>query len=214
MYNEWRDKPAQQESFRNWKQERIARALQLSGIDGLFREKRLADLKSNPKLHAEISKYLGNWKAMKERGYGFYFWGNVGAGKTHAAIVLANELMEREMVEVLFLNMPEAITRVKKTFDSEIKTEDSRLFERMKEMELLVLDDVGVEKYSDWMADQMYQIIDHRWKNRKAMIFTSNLSMEDLGKYYKPQIASRISGCCKPIRFADQDRRQHASPLF
>ena len=200
--------------MRSWKQERIAHALQISGIDGLFREKRIVDLKSNHKLHAEISKYLDNWKAMKQRGYGFYFWGNVGAGKTHTAIVLANELMEREMVEVLFLNIPEAITRVKKTFDSEIKTEDSRLFERMKEMELLVLDDVGVEKYSDWMADQMYQIIDHRWKNRKPMIFTSNLSLEDLGKYYKPQIASRISGSCKPIRFADQDRRQQGTPLF
>ena len=84
----------------------------------------------------------------------------------------------------------------------------------MKEMELLVLDDVGVEKYSDWMADQMYQIIDHRWKNRKPMIITSNLSLEDLGKSYKPQIASRIMGSCKPIRFTDRDRRYQVAPLF
>jgi DNA replication protein DnaC len=214
MYDEWKSKPAQQANLRAWKQERIERALRISGIEGLFRAKRLTDLKGNPKLHAEITKYLNNWKTMKHNGYGFYFWGNVGAGKTHAAIVLANELMEREMVEVLFLNMPEAITRVKNTFDSDIKTEDSRLFERMKEMELLVLDDVGVEKYSDWMADQMYQIIDHRWKNRKPMIITSNLSLEDLGKIYKPQIASRIMGNCKPIRFTERDRRNQIAPLF
>lgn len=214
MYDEWKSEPAQQANLRTWKQDRIERALRISGIEGFFRAKRLTDLKGNPKLHAEITKYMNNWKAMKQNGYGFYLWGNVGAGKTHAAIVLANELMEREMVEVLFLNMPEAITRVKNTFDSEIKSEDSKLFERMKEMELLVLDDVGVEKYSDWMADQMYQIIDHRWKNRKPMIITSNLSLEDLGKTYKPQIASRIMGSCKPIRFTERDRRNQIAPLF
>jgi DNA replication protein DnaC len=214
MFDKWKGQPEQQANLRAWKQDRIDRALRISGIEGFFRSKRLNDLKGNPKLHDELTKFLGGWKAMKQNGYGFYFWGNVGAGKTHAAIVLANELMEREMVEVLFLNMPEAITRVKNTFDTEVKSEDSRLFERMKEMELLVLDDMGVEKYSDWMADQLYQIIDHRWKNRKPMIITSNLSLEDLAKSYKPQIASRIMGCCKPIRFTDKDRRYQVAPLF
>lgn len=214
MYDEWRNQSEQQANLRAWKQDRIDRALRISGIEGFFRSKRLNDLKGNPKLHDEITKFLGNWKAMKQNGYGFYFWGNVGAGKTHAAIVLANELMEREMVEVLFLNMPDAITRVKNTFDTDVKNEDAKLFERMKEMELLVLDDMGVEKYSDWMADQLYQIIDHRWKNRKPMIITSNLSLEDLAKSYKPQIASRITGCCKPIRFTDRDRRYQPAPLF
>ncbi len=214
MYESWRNEPERQAIQRAWKQEKIERALRISEIDGLFREKRISNLKNSPKLHDEIAKYLKNWKTMKQHGYGFYFWGNVGAGKTHTAIVLANELMEREMVEVLFLNIPETITRIKNTFDSEIKSEDSRLFDRMKEMEMLILDDIGVEKYSDWLSDQMYQIIDHRWKNRKPMVLTSNLSLEDLSKKYKPQVASRIRGCCKAIRFNEQDRRQQSAPLF
>jgi DNA replication protein DnaC len=60
----------------------------------------------------------------------------------------------------------------------------------------------------------MYQIIDHRWKNKKPLIVTTNLSIEDLGMIYKPQIASRLCGSCKPIKFTNKDRRKNAPALF
>jgi DNA replication protein DnaC len=214
MFADWAKQPEQQEYFKNWKQNKIARALKLSGVDGLFRSKRLEDLKTTPTLQKECEKFVQNWQEMRKNGYGFFFWGNVGAGKTHTSTALANELMEKQLVEVLFLNMPETVTRVKKTFDAEIKTADAKLFDRMKEVELLVIDDLGVEKYSDWLSDQIYQIIDHRWKNQKPMIITSNQSLNDLGKFYKPQVASRIWGCCKSIKFVDKDRRKPIKPIF
>lgn len=210
----WISEPAQQAFFWNWKRERINRALLLSGVDGLFRDKRLSDLKTTPTLYGECQRYVERWEEMRQTGYGFYFWGNVGAGKTHTATALANELMEKKLVEVLFLNMPETATRVKNTFNTEVKTPDSKLFRRMKEADLLVLDDLGVEKYSDWLSDQVYQIVDHRWRNHMPMIITSNQSLNDLGRFYKPQVASRLYGCCKPMKFALKDRRKPNRPLF
>jgi DNA replication protein DnaC len=210
----WMKEPAQQLHLRQWKQEKIDRMMRISGVDGCFRDKRLKDIKDGSNLFQECQKYVDGWEQMKTQGFGFYFWGNVGAGKTHTAAAIANELMEKKQVEVLFLSMPEAVTRVKKTFDTELKGEDARLFDRMKEVELLILDDLGVEKNSEWLTDQMYQIIDHRWKNKKPLIVTTNLSIEDLGMIYKPQVASRLCGCCKPIKFTNKDRRKNAPALF
>lgn len=190
------------------KQEKIDRAFKLSGVSGRFKQKRLGDLESKIALYKECEKYVQRWPEMRQNGFGFYFWGNVGAGKTHTATALANELMEKQMVEVLFLSMPETVSRVKKTFDSPLKTIDASLFDKMKEVELLVIDDLGVEKLSDWLESEMYQIVDYRWKNQKPMIITSNQSLDDLYKHYKPQIASRIWSCCKAIKFADKDRRK------
>ena len=208
MFQIWIKKPKQQDYCKRIKQEKIDRAFRLSGVSGMFKRKRLTDLESNKTLHKECQKYVENWETMKNNGFGFYFWGNVGAGKTHTATALANELMEKQMVEVLFLSLPATVARVKKTFDSEVKTADSELFERMKHVELLVLDDMGVEKLSDWLEDEIYQLIDHRWKNQKPMIITSNQSLDDLYKHYKPQIASRIWSCCKAIKFSNRDRRK------
>lgn len=151
---------------------------------------------------------------MRKRGYGFYFWGNVGTGKTHTTSALSNELIAKRYVEILFLNVPETATRVKNTFSDRRDTEDSKLFKRMKDVELLVLDDLGVEKNSEWLSDQLYQVIDYRWRNRKPMIVTSNQSLNDLSRYYKPQIASRLYGCCKPMKFELRDRRKPQKPIF
>lgn len=208
MFTEWSQEPRQQEYFRKWKQEKIERAMKLSGVGNHFKNKKIDDLKVNEKLHTECVRYVKNWKEMREKGFGFFFWGNVGAGKTHAAAALSNELIQEKLVEVLFLNMPATVTRIKKTFDSSVKNEDTKLFDRMKEVELLIVDDLGVEKLSDWLSDQIYQIIDHRWQNQKPMIITSNQSLEDLGAFYKPQVISRIWGCCKSIKFTEEDRRK------
>ena len=80
-----------------------------------------------------------------------------------------------------------------------MKNEDKKIFDRMKDVELLIIDDLGVEKLSDWLSDQFYQIIDHRWQNHKPMIITSNQSLDDLGAYYKTTgDLSNLGGAVNP----------------
>lgn len=214
LFEKWKKEPAQQENYRVWKQEKIDRSLRLSGVDGMFQNIRLSDIKSESALMKSCTKYVENWEKIRPTGGGYYFWGNVGAGKTFIASALANELMKTKLVEVLFIRMPEAAKRVKKSFDAVVKNEDKKLFDRMKDAELLVIDDLGVEKVSEWLIDEMYQIIDFRWRNKKPMIITSNRSLDDLTKVYPEQIPSRIKGCCKNIHFKASDKRQNAPTLF
>lgn len=214
LFEQWKKEPAQQKCFRAWKQDKIDRAIRISGVDGVFQNIRLNDIKSESSLAKSCIKYVENWEEIRLTGEGYYFWGNVGAGKTFIASALANELMKAKLVEVLFIRMPEAAKRVKKSFDSFVKNEDKKLFDRMKDVELLVIDDLGVEKVSEWLIDEMYQIIDFRWRNKKPMIITSNRSLDDLSKVYPEQIPSRIKGCCKNIHFKASDKRQNAPTLF
>ena len=65
MLEEWRKEPAQQENFRQWKQEKIARSMRLSGVGNHFKDKKLSDLKVNDKLYKECLRYVENWQEMK-----------------------------------------------------------------------------------------------------------------------------------------------------
>ncbi len=117
-------------------------------------------------------------------------------------------------MQVLFLNLGEVAQRVKNTFEKETKQQDSSLFEDMKKVELLVIDDIGVEKVSDWLAEQIYLVVNHRYENRLPMIVTSNQSLEDLAKMHRPQICSRLQEMCKVVQFKGADRRKDLRPTF
>jgi DNA replication protein DnaC len=89
-------------------------------------------------------------------------------------------LIEKHLVEVMFVSIGDIANRVKKTFQNEEKTSESTLFEDMKSVELLVLDDLGMEKTTDWLREQLFLIINERYERRLSMIITSNQSLEDI----------------------------------
>ena len=208
MFHQWMQLPEQKKQHQKFKQDKIARALRLSNLSPVYLQAKLEDLKNNKGLQETCTKYLKNWEKIKPLGLGYYFWGNVGAGKTYTAAILANELMKRHFVEVLFLKMPEAVARIKKTFGSDKQNPDKNMFEKMREVEMLILDDLGIEKVSDWLADKIYQVVEHRYSNNLPMIITSNQSLDDLAKIYREQVSSRITEKTKSIQFTQKDKRQ------
>lgn len=208
LYRVWISESKQKEYFQKYKMEKIERMLRLSKLSPIYLNAKLDDLKDNGLLHKTCKMYLENWEEIKHKGLGYYFWGNVGAGKTYTAAILANELMRRHFVEVLFLKMPEAVARIKRTFGEDKKNPDKDLFEKMKEVEMLILDDLGIEKVSDWLADEIYQVVEHRYSHNLPMIITSNQSIDDLAKIYREQVSSRICQKNKNIHFSQKDKRQ------
>lgn len=84
----------------------------------------------------------------------------------------------------------------------------------MKKAEMLVIDDIGVEKVTEWLSEQLFLVINYRYENSLPIIVTSNQSLEDLGQLHKPQIASRLDEMCKTVRFTGMDRRHTNRPGF
>lgn len=190
----------------------VERALKRSGVHAAFRNLRLADVKDNAKLQDLLQRYVQRWPAMQMQGWGIHFWGDIGRGKTHAMAVLCNELIEERQVQVMFLSMPDMARRLRAVVGG--NAEDVPLLQEMMDCELLALDDMGTEKPSEWLVEQLYLIVNHRYEEKKPTICTSNQSLDDLGNFYMPQIASRLKERCKSVHFTGKNWRDELKPQF
>ena len=137
-------------------------------------------------------------------GSGFLFWGNVGRGKTFTAACIANQLIEN--------NIPVMMTSFAKIVDDVFSVKDkAEYFKEFSRYKLLIIDDLGTERDTDYAMEQVYKVIDDRYKNNLPMIITTNLSVNDLKNPKKVEysrIYDRILEKCTPIEFRGKNYRE------
>ena len=114
-------------------------------------------------------------------------FGNTGAGKTHLAVAIAVEQINRGN-DVIFLLVPDLLDHLRRTFSPDSSVNYDQLFEDVKTTPLLILDDLGQERSSPWADEKLYQIVVHRHNARLPTIITS---MNDFTTEQGP-IASRV----------------------
>jgi len=200
---------AEQEQIKNREElERINR-LRTQGIQdkGYINWTFENDDGSNPKQTDKAMRYCLKWDEMYRDNIGLLLWGNVGTGKTFFAACIANYLINLGVPVLMtsFIKLTNALTG----FD-----EDKNAYIRsLNNYKLLIIDDLGAERQSDYMLEQVYNIIDSRYKNQQPIIITTNLSLSEIKnpsdiKYSR--IYSRIMEMCVPIKFDGADRRKEA----
>lgn len=115
------------------------------------------------------------------------FQGNFGSGKTHLAVAIANYRLAQGD-NVLFLTVPDLLDHLRATFgpSSEVAYDD--LFERVRNVPLLVLDDLGAESPTPWAQEKLFQLINHRYQHRLATVITTNVEPGKLD----PRVRSRL----------------------
>lgn len=128
-------------------------------------------------------KYCENWSEIKKQGLGIYLYGDVGTGKSLLTACIGNYLLAK-FTTVLFTNFFEIAKQIKKTFTDNSMTE-SAFIERLTNVDLLIIDDLGTEIVmkngeKTWIQDKIYDIINARYINQKSTIFSSNESLVDL----------------------------------
>lgn len=121
--------------------------------------------------------------------YGFesiMLWGEPGNGKTHLAAAIHNRLIARNKV-VVFISMPELLGKIKATFNRNNKETEQQILKALNICDLLIIDDLGAEKTSDWVQETVFTIIDNRYRRKKPILTTSNVSPNDyIDEYGKP----------------------------
>ena len=120
-------------------------------------------------------------KALAE-GYGIYLFGDSGTGKTHLTACMCNELIS-QFQECLFTNFFEISKLIKATWGK--STDASNVIKKICEVDFLFIDDLGTEKLQrngedNWLQEQVFDIINKRYNNRKPTIFSSNYSLNEL----------------------------------
>jgi DNA replication protein DnaC len=116
-------------------------------------------------------------------------WGDPGNGKSHLAAAVCHKLKERGKIPV-FQTMTELLERIRSTFRQQSKESEREIMTALQDCDLLVLDDIGAEKVTDWTLDVLFRIIDGRYRAKKPTLFTTNFSPTELLHRFQPDKAS------------------------
>lgn len=185
------------EAERRAAQAQVAELAAYSLIDKRFRESTFdAAIRTDENAQALdlARKYCAEWPAMLERNVGLVFYGSPGTGKTFLSACIANELMRR-MVPVL-------ATSIIKLGGVDSDTLEQTLY-RMRSADLVVLDDFGTERDTDFMRERVFAVIDSRYSNKKPMIITTNIDLADMRKSTDisvMRVYQRIRAMCKVVK--------------
>src|SRR5262245_11433203 len=121
--------------------------------------------------------YLGT-----DEGLGLLLSGGNGVGKTHLAVSILRELVEKKGARGQFWDFHELIREIKSSYDSETKTTELQVLEPVVQADVLVLDDLGAWKMTDWMNDTLFYILNSRYLGKRATIITTNYPDADREK--------------------------------
>ena len=146
--------------------------------------------------------YAENWDKVIEKNIGLLLWGDVGTGKSHLAACIANALIEKEL-SVLMLNFGQILNA---GFE-----EKTRILESISSYDLLILDDFGMERNTEYGQEIVFQVIDNRYRSRKPMVITTNLSLQTLKApkdLEHKRIYGRILEACSPVHFDGENLRE------
>ena len=152
----------------------------------------------------ETIKYLKNFYDHFSKGKytkGLYLHGNFGCGKTYLVAALFNELAKKNIKSTV-IYFPEFLRSLKASFGN---TEDNyeERFDIVKEAPLLLLDDIGAEKLSDWARDEVLGVIlQYRMEEHLPTFFTSNLSLKEMEDHL--QITNNSSDKVKARRIIER----------
>lgn len=142
-------------------------------------------------------RYVENFGEMFGKGQGLLLWGNVGTGKSYTAAAIANELL-RQRQSVVMTSFIKLIDEV-----SGLDGNDGNYIFRLNQAKLLIIDDLGAERGTDFALEKVYDIIDSRYRSRKPLILTTNLEisqMKSCADIRYSRIYDRIFEMCYPIK--------------
>lgn len=139
--------------------------------------------------------YVKSWDDKRQVGNGLIIYGTPGNGKSHLSAAIANSLLAREYA-VIFANVPELLNRIRATFGGNARETSADIMSTLQAADLLILDDAGAEKWSDWVESTLYSIINSRYMNRAPVILTSNLELTELADAIGGRTFDRLLECC------------------
>lgn len=149
-------------------------------------------------------RYVLKFPELLKKGQGLIFYGGVGTGKSYTAACIANALMEKRQ-SVIMTSFVKILSRAGNSGVSE------DTIQRLNRPKLLILDDLGAERSTDYVVENVYNIIDSRYRSGKPLILTTNLTLEEMktaNDMRYQRIFDRVFSMCFPVRFVGESWRK------
>ena len=164
------------------------------------------DLGYNQKQIRMARRYVQHWEEMQKNSTGLLLWGDVGTGKSFIAGCIANALLDKG-VPVIMTNFARLLNKL-----TDMYAGDRNAYtDSFKRYPLMIIDDLGVERNSEFAREQVFGVIDSRYRSELPMIVTTNLTLEELQHpedLSRSRIYDRILERCLPIRVNEQNIRE------
>lgn len=148
--------------------------------------------------------YVDSFPEMLHKSAGLLLWGDVGTGKTYMAACIANALLEQEYT----VKMTNFATIINDLFASEDKNE---YIDCLMRCSLLIIDDLGAERNTEYAVENVFNVIDRRYRTGKPLIITTNLELDTLldeKAIDKKRIYDRVLEMCVPVRLTGISKRK------
>ena len=130
----------------------------------------------SPQMH-HAQRYVEQWQTMRSENLGLLLWGGVGTGKSFLAGCIANALMEQE-VPVRITNFARILNELNSCFSGR-----NEVVDKLCRYPLLIIDDFGMERGTEYALEQIYNIVDSRYRSRKPLIVTTNLTLDEIREW-------------------------------
>ncbi|MEA2225701.1 MAG: replication protein DnaC [Solirubrobacteraceae bacterium] len=163
-----------------------------------------------------VRRYVRDIDANLDAGRGLWLMGDVGTGKTTLAMIVSKAALDAGR-SVAIYSLPRLLNLVRGAIESEAGMVG--FLERLAAVDLLHIDDLGVENTTEWVLEQLYSIINTRYEDERAMIVTTNLRYEQLIAQLGERTVSRLVAICgdglplygEDDRLSHRDRRENLS---
>jgi DNA replication protein DnaC len=155
-----------------------------------------------------VRDYIESLEDNLGGGRGLWFMGDVGTGKTSLAMLASKAAIERGR-SVAIYSLPRLLSRIRHTYDADTGEQSYDDFiDRLTNVDLLHIDDLGAEKTSEWVLEQLYAIVDSRYEAERAMVVTTNLDPGALEEQIGLRTVSRLVEICgDPLLLHGDDLR-------
>ena len=153
----------------------------------------------------DVRRYTREVERNLDQGRGIWFVGDVGTGKTTLAMLVSKAAIEAGR-SVAIYSLPRLLGVLRESMVSEEGLQ--RLVDDLAAVDLLHLDDLGAERATEWVLEQLYAIVNARYEEQRSIVITTNLEPHDLAEQLGDRIVSRLREMCgEPVWMKGSDHR-------
>lgn len=163
------------------------------------------DMGYNSQQSERARGYALHFSEMFEKGIGLLLWGGTGTGKTFLAGCIANALLD-QCIPVMMTTFG----RILNTLTGMFQEDRNGYIDSLNQYSLLILDDLGMERSTEFALEQVFNVVDTRYRSKKPLVVTTNLALDELKNpcdLARSRIYDRVLEICVPLKISNQNIR-------